>query len=136
VTSPASAADGDHSLAVSVQRADGSGAAGTATTYYKVYSSDTVDPKLFWENPSDGGSVSGSTVYIGFASSDDHAVKRIDLLLDGGSVGSVLCDNISPDCQVSYKWSIGRVSGQHNATFKSTDWMGNVASETVTFTVN
>jgi hypothetical protein len=95
-----------------------------------------VAPKLFWMNPSDGGALSGSTTYVGFASSDDHAVKRLDLTLDGVTVGSVLCDNISADCQVSYKWSIGRVSGQHTATYTSTDWMGNVTTQTANFTVN
>jgi hypothetical protein len=136
VTSPASAADGDYALTASVQRAGGSGSGGTAATYYKVYSSDTVAPKLFWKNPSNGGAVSGSTVNVGFASSDDHAVKRVDLSVDGVAKASTICDNISSDCQVSYAWSIRGVSGQHTTTFKSTDWMGNVTSETVTFTVN
>jgi hypothetical protein len=136
VTSPGSAADGNYQLTASVQRAGGSGGGGTATSYYKVYSSDTVAPKLFWENPTDGGAVSGSTLNVGFASSDDHAVKKLDLLVDGNAVGSTLCDNISSDCQVSYSWSIRQVRGEHTATFKSTDWMGNVATETVTFSVN
>jgi len=51
-------------------------------------------------------------------------------------VGSVLCDDISFDCQISYKWSIRRVHGTHTATFRSTDWTGNVAAHTATFTVN
>jgi tryptophan synthase alpha subunit len=91
---------------------------------------------LYWTSPSDGGAVSGRTTFVGFTSSDDHAVKKLDVSLDGVSVGSVLCDNISSDCQVSYKWSIRRVHGLHTATYKSTDWMGNVASQTATFTVN
>jgi tryptophan synthase alpha subunit len=91
---------------------------------------------LYWTNPSDGGALSGRTAYVGFTSSDDHAVKKLDLSLDGVAVGSVLCDNISSDCQVSYKWSIRRVHGQHTATYKSTDWLGNVATQTATFTVN
>jgi hypothetical protein len=134
VTSPATAADGDYPLTVTVERAGSSSPA--ATSSYKVYSSDTVAPKLYWTNPSDGGALSGRTAYVGFTSSDDHAVKKLDLSLDGVSVGSVLCDNISSDCQLSYKWSIRRVHGQHTATYKSTDWMGNVATQTATFTVN
>jgi hypothetical protein len=137
VTSPAVAADGDYPLTASVQRAGTSNpAASSGTSYYKVYSSDTVAPKLFWENPSDGGTLSGRTAYVGFASSDDHAVKKLDLYVDGVSVGSRLCDDISSDCRLSYKWSIRRVHGQHTATFTSTDWMGNVATQTATFTVN
>jgi hypothetical protein len=137
VTSPLTAADGDYPLSVSVQRAGSlSPAASAATSAYKVYSTDTVAPKLYWQNPTDGGSLSGRTTYVGFTSSDDHAVKRLDLSVDGVSVASVLCDDISSDCQVSYKWSIRRVHGQHTATYKSTDWMGNGATQTVNFTVN
>jgi hypothetical protein len=137
VTSPAAAADGNYKLTATVARA-GTSSSDVATdpSYYKVYSSDTLAPNLFWENPSDGGALSGRTSYVGFASSDDHAVKKLDLSIDGASVGSTLCDDISSDCQLSYKWSIRRVRGQHTATFKSTDWMGNVATETATFTVN
>jgi hypothetical protein len=135
VTSPSGAADGNYPLTASVLRAAGS-AVSSGVSYYKVYSTDTVAPKLFWMNPSDGGTLSGNSTYVGFASSDDHAVKRLDLTLDGVSVGSVLCDNISSDCQVSYQWAIGRVSGQHTATFTSTDWMGNVTTQTANFTVN
>jgi hypothetical protein len=134
VTSPAGAADGDYPLTVTVERA---GTPSPATTsWYKVYSTDTLAPKLYWTSPSDGGAVSGRTTYVGFTSNDDHAVKKLDLSLDGVSVGSVLCDNISSDCQVSYKWSIRRVHGQHTATYTSTDWMGNTATQTATFTVN
>jgi hypothetical protein len=134
VTSPASAADGDYRLTATVERAGSSSPA--ATSWYKVYSSDTIAPRLYWENPADGGTLSGRTAYVGFTSSDDHAVKKLDLVIDGVSVGKVLCDNISSDCGVSYKWSIRRVRGQHTATYTSTDWMGNVASQTATFTVN
>jgi hypothetical protein len=135
VTSPASAADGDYQLGASIQRA-GTAAAPSGTSYYKVYSSDTAAPKLFWENPADGGALSGRTANIGFGSSDDHAVKRLDLFIDGASVGSTMCDDISSDCQLSYNWSIRRVHGQHTATFESTDWMGNVSADTAHFSVN
>ena len=134
VTSPTTAADGDYPLTVTVERAGSSSPA--ATSSYKVYSSDTVAPKLYWTNPSDGGALSGRTAYVGFASSDDHAVKQLDLYVDGAPMASRLCDNVSYECQLSYKWSLRRVRGQHTATYKSTDWMGNVATQTATFTVN
>lgn len=137
VTSPTTAADGDYPLSATVERAGSSSAAASSeTSYYKVYSSDTVAPKVYWTNPSDGGALSGRTVYVGFASSDDHAVKQLDLSIDGVAVASKLCDSVSYECQLSYKWSIRRVRGQHTATYTSTDWMGNVATQTVTFTVN
>jgi hypothetical protein len=134
VTSPTTAADGSYPLTATVERAGTTSA--PASSSYKVYSSDTSAPKLYWMNPSDGGALSGRTAYVGLASSDDHAVKQLDVYVDGVSKASKLCDNVSYDCQLSYKWSIRRVHGQHTATFTSTDWMGNVASQTSTFTVN
>jgi hypothetical protein len=137
VTSPTTAADGDYSLTATVDRVGSSSfAAASGTSSYKVYSSDTVAPTLHWINPSDGGALSGRTAYVGFASNDDHAVKQLDVAVDGVPVASKICDNISSDCQLSYKWSIRRVHGLHTATFMSTDWMGNVAGQTTTFTVN
>ena len=134
VTSPVDAADGDYPLTAT---AAGAGATSPAApSWYKVYSSDTVAPKLFWTNPADGGALSGRTAYVGFASSDDHAVKKVDVYLDNALVATTLCDNVSYQCQLSYKWAIRRVHGQHTATFQSTDFMGNVAAQTATFTVN
>ena len=100
-----------------------------------VASTDTTAPGMYWLNPSDGGTVTGRSTYVGFASNDDHAVKHVEVAIDGVGVASAQCDNISPDCQVSYKWTLRRVSGQHTATFTATDWMGNVSIQTVTFTV-
>jgi hypothetical protein len=137
VTSPATAADGNYPLTATVERAGSSSStASSDNSYYKIYSSDSVAPRLYWTNPSDGGALSGRTAYVGFASSDDHAVKKLDLVVDGVSVASRLCGGISYDCQVSYKWTIRRVHGQHTATYTSTDWMGDVATQTVTFIVN
>lgn len=136
VTSPSSVSNGDYAVTVSVARAGSASApVPSATTSYKVYSSDTVAPKLYWENPSNGDTLSGRTAYVGFASSDDHAVKKLSLSIDGVSVSSTLCDDISYDCQLSYKWSLRRAKGAHTVTFESTDWMANVARDAVTFTV-
>jgi hypothetical protein len=38
--------------------------------------------------------------------------------------------------QPYYKWAIRMIYGQHTATFKSYDWMGNVGVLPVTFNVN
>ena len=86
-------------------------------------------------NPSDDGSVSGRTITWDLVI-DDHKVRQLRVFLDGALVASRTCDGITYDCQVSYKWSIRRVRGQHMATFESTDGMGNVSSQTATFTVN
>jgi hypothetical protein len=136
VTSPSGVADGDYPLTAAVERAEPPGAAPPSTSYYKVYSADTVPPRLYWMNPADGGTLSGRSAYVGFASSDDHAVKQVELFLDDTLVGITVCDNISYECQVSYKVALRRMRGQHQAIFRSTDWLGNVATSTSTFTVS
>lgn len=136
VTSPTGAVDGDYPLTVTVERAGAPGSGSSSTSFYKVYSSDSVAPRLYWMNPSNGGALSGRTAYVGFASSDDHALRQLDVFLDNALVATTLCANVSYECQASYKWSIRRVRGQHTATFRSTDWMGNFSTQTSTFTVN
>ena len=134
VTSPASATDGDYRLVASVGRQGVAGQSGES--FYKVYSSDSVGPELNWINPSDGGALSGRTAYVGFSSKDDHVVRRLRVFLDGALVAAKSCDGVTFDCQVSYKWSIRRVRGQHVATFDSLDGMGNLSTTSSTFTVN
>ncbi len=133
VTSPATAVDGDYPLIATVDRVGTAGS--TAASSYKVYSSDSLPPSLYWMNPSDGGVLSGTSVYVGFASSDDHAVKKLEVAIDGAVVASAPCDNVASSCQLSYKWSLRGAQGSHTATFTSTDWMGNVATHAATFTV-
>jgi hypothetical protein len=70
------------------------------------------------------------------SSADDHAVKKIDLYLDGAYTSTTNCADISSVCQLYYNWNIRKVHGTHSATFKSYDWMGNMATLTTTFSVN
>jgi hypothetical protein len=139
IASPPVIVDGSYAFTVSVARAGSttpaSGPYTSATTYYKVYSSDTVDPTLFWPNPSAGQSISGRSFTMNVSSSDDHAVKSVDLYIDKTKVATTTCDDISYVCLLSYGWSLRGVSGQHTATFMSHDWMRNTGVLTVTFTV-
>jgi hypothetical protein len=134
VTSPTSVANIDYPLIVTVARTGTSSPTGSFTTYYKVYSSDTVAPTLFWQNPGDGMTITGSSYNISVSSIDDHAVRQIDLFVDGVSKSTSVCDNISDTCDLYYKWATS--PGQHTATYKSYDWLGNVGTLTVSFTVN
>jgi hypothetical protein len=134
VTSPSFASDGDYPLTVTVTRS-GTGSAASQIAYYKVYSTDTAAPTLFWPNPWDGATLSGSSYNVVVWSNDDHAVRKIELYLDGAYRTTTVCDGVAYNCALSYKWSLRHVHGQHTATFKSYDWMGNVAAMTVTFTV-
>jgi hypothetical protein len=135
VTSPIGIADGDYPLTITVQRA-GESSTTISTSAYKVYSSDTTAPTVFGPNPWNGSAISGRSYLVGVSSNDDQAVRKIDLYLDGAYTSTALCDDISPTCQLSYNWVIRRVRGQHTATFKSYDWLGNVGVLTTSFTVN
>jgi hypothetical protein len=134
VTSPSASADGDYPLAVTVQRSGTSNATASYTTYYKVYSSDSVAPTLYWPNPGDGTTISGRSYNMTVTSNDDHAVKNIDLYIDGAYVATKPCDDVGYSCQLNYTWST--TPGQHTATFKSYDWMGNVGTLSVAFTAS
>src|SRR5262245_14703951 len=137
VTSPSVVADGDYSVTATVTRAGGSGteSTGSFVTYYKVYSSDDVAPTLFWASPGDGMTITGRSYNISVSSRDDHAVEKIDLYIDDEFRSTTVCDGVAYTCSLNYAWSLGGVKGQHTATFKSYDWMGNVGVMTVDFTV-
>ena len=136
VSSSTGLADGDYPLTVTVARSGASAAAASATTYYKVYSSDVSSPTLLWANPGNGTTISGNSYVVNVSSSDDHAVKKIDLLIDGAYKATVNCDDTTYICQLSYKWSLSHARGKHTATFKSYDWLGNAGTSTVNFTVS
>ncbi len=112
----------------------GSTQTASTTSWYKVYSSDTVAPTLYWPSPRDGTTITGSSYNVAVSSNDDRAVKKIELYLDNAFVSTKACDDVSYTCQINYSWSTRL--GQHTATFKSYDWMGNVGVLTTTFTVN
>lgn len=133
VTSPDSIGDGDHPLMVTVTRA-GSSETTSATSWYKVYSSDTVAPTMYWPSPGDGATITGRSYNVAVSSRDDHAVAKIELYLDGVQTSTQVCDGISYSCQLTHGWSTS--PGQHTAIFKSYDWLGNVSVLTSSFTVN
>ena len=136
VTSPSVIADGDYPLSVAVERAGSSSPSSPSTSYYKVYSLDLAAPTLFWPNPGDGNTLSGRSYTFTVSSSDDHAVKKIDLFIDNAYVSTTACDDISYTCQLGYKWSLRGASGQHTVTFEAYDWVGNLSLLPVTFTVS
>jgi hypothetical protein len=134
VTSPMVIADGDYPLAITATRAEGGGA---ATSYYKVYSSDNVAPTLYFPNPGDGTTISGGSYNVVVSARDDHAVKRIELYIDGAYKSTTSCDDVTYSCSLSYLWSLSGAQGSHTATFKAYDWSesGNVGVLQVAFTV-
>jgi hypothetical protein len=135
VTAPSVIADGDYPLTVTVQRSGTLNSTASTTSWFKVYSTDTSAPLLYWPNPADGVTISGNSYQAIVTSSDDHAVRKIELYIDNVYASTALCANIAYECQLVYKFALG-ANGQHTATFKSYDWMGNVGVLTSTFTVN
>jgi hypothetical protein len=101
-----------------------------------VYSSDSTAPTLFWNSPVQGQTITDRSYTFNVSSSDDHAVKQIDLYMDDNTipVSSTGCDGITYLCQPTYNWSVG-AQGQHTARFESTDWTGHVGVLPVTFYV-
>jgi hypothetical protein len=95
ITSPTAIVDGDYPLTVAVERQSTGIASAPSTTYYKAYSADTQAPSVFWPNPPDGSTVSGHSYTITASSSDDHAVKEMDLYVDNTFVTTVACDAIT-----------------------------------------
>jgi hypothetical protein len=132
VTSPLGASDGDYPLALTARRAGG---AASSTTYYKVYSSDSAGPTLYYPNPGNGQALSGSSYNFAVWSNDDHAVKKIELYVDNVLQTTTTCEDISYDCELYYPMSLLGLRGQHTATFEAYDWMGNPSVLTTTFTV-
>ena len=135
VTSPGAIADGDYPLTVTVQRVGSPTSTGSFDSFYRVYSSDSLAPKLYWASPGDGTSISGSSYNVSVSSDDDHSVQEIDLFIDNVYKSTTVCAGVSYRCQLYYNWSIRGIAGQHTATFRSTDWLGNVGVLATTFTV-
>lgn len=132
VTSPSTALDANYALTATAVRAGTSSPTASYTSYYKVYSSDTTAPTLFWATPGEGSTVTGRSYNVSVSARDDHAVRKVELHLDGASMSTALCDNVSYTCKLYYSWAV--TPGAHRATFTATDWMGNVATQTVNFT--
>jgi hypothetical protein len=134
VTSPSLAADGNYALTVTVTRS-GAGGSTSQVTNYGVYSSDSTEPTLWFNNPANGEVLSGNSYTFAVWTKDDHAVQRVELYIDGALKTTTMCENVTYICALNYKWSIGRQRGPHTATFTAYDWKGNPGSLTVGFTV-
>jgi hypothetical protein len=136
VTSPAGSADGDYAIVATATRStsDVAVASGSFTSYYKVYSSDTTGPTLYWATPGDGATIASGSYNVAVWARDDKAVKTVKVFVDGVLASTMDCDGVTYSCTANYGWSA--TSGQHEATFRSSDWMGNVSELTSTFTVN
>jgi hypothetical protein len=136
VSSPSVIADGDYPVQISVQRVGDPTWYGPSANYYKVYSSDTIAPSLYWNSPWEGQVIStkGTTLTVAAESSDDHSVRTIDLYIDGAYKATTTCSDIAYACDFYYTWT--KVTGTHTFIWVSTDWLGNSTTLTAHATVS
>lgn len=139
VTSPANAVASTNPITATITRAS-NGQTGTGfTSYYMVYTSDTTAPTLYVPNPSNGQIINAkqykNKYQLAITAEDDHAVKTLQIYIDGNLMTTVNCTDISYSCMAFYTWSLHGQSGPHVAMFKATDWFGNVGTTTSDFTV-
>jgi hypothetical protein len=113
----------------------GTGAAYAAAQYAELLTTppgppDTTPPAASILSPSDGALVSGS-LSVTMSASDDVAVSRVELKVDGGLVAT---DNTSP---YSVTWNTATVAnGTYTLTATAVDTSGNATtSEAVSVTV-
>jgi hypothetical protein len=80
--------------------------------------------------------ISGRSYNVVVSARDDHAVKTIELYIDGSYQATTTCDDITYICSLNYRWSLRSAAGQHTATFTAYDRVGNAGTLTVAFTVS
>jgi hypothetical protein len=140
ITSPNPIADGDYPLNFTVTRSSPTASSGSGTSYYKVYSSDTAAPSLYFPAPYDGAVISsrkGAKTYnFQIEANDNRSVKNIDTYIDGNRVASYACQDIAYSCGSTYQWPLRGQTGAHTAMFKAYDWFGNVGTYNANFSVN
>jgi len=101
---------------------DAAGNVGSSAVVIVTVSNDTTAPTVSLSSPASGSTVSG-TVTVSMAASDNKAVSRVDLLVDGAVVGS---DTTSP---YSIAWNSKNVgNGVHTLQARAYDAAGNVAT--------
>lgn len=101
---------------------DAAGNVGTSASRSVTVSNDKTAPTVSISNPAAGSTLSG-TVSVNMSASDNKAVTRVDLLVDGKVVGS---DTTSP---YAISWNTTTVAnGSHTLQAKAYDAAGNVGS--------
>lgn len=87
---------------------------------------DLAPPSVAITSPANGSSVS-RTVQIAVQASDDVALDRIEVRLDGGALGSVACGGTS--CAGTVSWNSRKAaSGSHSISAQAFDKAGRVSS--------
>ena len=88
-------------------------------------------PTVNVTDPSEGATVSGSSVLVAATASDDNGVTQVEFFVDGGSIG---VDTTSP---YSVSWDSTTVpDGAHSVSATATDTIGQTSSDSNNVTVD
>lgn len=116
--------DGNHEAQLTAT--DNAGNVATATADFRV---DTTKPAVTFSAPTDGATVTSSSVAVQWLATDaGSGLASVQLSLDGGTPQTV-----TPGGTQTFT---GLADGLHSVLIKATDAAGNVRSATISFTVN
>ncbi|HEY8100163.1 MAG TPA: Ig-like domain-containing protein [Burkholderiaceae bacterium] len=100
----------------------------STTTTTAATSPDTIPPVVSFGSPANGATVFGH-VAVSVTATDDRAVARITLRIDGRQVAG------TANSTLNYSWNATRVRGSHTLTATAYDTSNNQASASVTVRV-
>jgi hypothetical protein len=100
----------------------------STTTTTVATSPDTIPPVVRFYSPTSGATVSG-IVAVSVNATDDRAVARLVLLIDGRQVAT------TTNSTLNYSWNATRVRGNHTLTGTAYDTSNNQSSTSVTVRV-
>ena len=101
----------------------------------QVGPSDTTPPSISILSPSDGSTVNGATVKIKVQASDNVGVTQVDVLVDGGQIGSLTSPNVGPDYEFTWD-TTDHLNGGAVIEARAYDAAGNMRSASITVTVS
>lgn len=123
--STAAYADGSYSLVVKAY--DAAGNVGTSPSVAVTLGNDTTAPVIGSFNLINGMTVSPAKQAVSASATDNKAVAKTSLTIDGTEVA------VTYGSSVSYSWNTRKVAnGAHSVTVRAWDAAGNTASRTAT----
>jgi len=122
-------AAGTHGI-VAAYGGDGANAASTSGSLSQsVTAADSTPPQVTFASPANGATVSSGTVTISVNATDNVAVTKLNLLIDGTTVAT------ATQGALTYKWNVGKVTlGTHTLSATAADARGNQATATLQVT--
>lgn len=122
----AAVSDGPHALVAVAVDAAGNRGSSAPLAVTVANAADRLPPTAVVASPLSGAIVS-KTVTIDARASDDRALSRLDVLVDGTVVGGTTCAGTG--CAVRVRWSSKTVAkGTHVVTARALDRAGNASS--------